>query len=323
MPWIAAIISTVGGGILASQQQKAAKKGYKQAAASQEEAYGRARGELSPYGDVGKSALYQLAQLQGIEGYRTPSELELTNLMANKPLPPGEVSTDGKTDLLKGVAAVGGVLSPLTAPLTMGLFGKSDKKKRAAAAAASAQYEQDLATWEAKKAELEKQRDVELQTYDPTAVLQKTPGYQFRYDTGLGAVASNQAARSNVLGGRALKELEQYGQGYASNEYANEVSRLSALAGMGQNAATTLGNLSINQGSSLANLSLGGAGANAGYYGDLNSVLQGSLGNYLTYQERQRRPQTQSPYATSYGGNIYSNPETANVFSGQDIFMNG
>lgn len=69
---------------------------------------------------------------------------------------------------------------------------------------------------------------------------QQDPGYQFRMSEGQKALQASSAARGLSNSGRALKELTRYGQDYASNEYGNaynrQYGRLSALAGIGQQA---------------------------------------------------------------------------------------
>lgn len=69
---------------------------------------------------------------------------------------------------------------------------------------------------------------------------QQDPGYQFRLDQGNKAINAAAAARGMANSGRTLKELTEYGQNFATNEYNNvynrQYNRLSALAGFGQNA---------------------------------------------------------------------------------------
>lgn len=311
MAWIAAIIAGVVGLGSASAQKKAAKKGQGQAAINLEKGYGMAKGEMAPYGDIGKGALYQLAALQGIEGYRTKDEQSYSEFLRTKPVMGafGQANErDFRTTLDKQekFATLGDTIGGVT-----GYFKKRTKKRQAQAVAANAatnaraeaQYKKDLSEWEAKRDSLKAISDESLKTYDPSAVLKATPGYQYRYDTGLGAVTNQQAARNSVLGGRGLKELTQYGQQYATNELSNEVSRLSGLAGMGQNASTALGNLSVGQGSNLANLAMQNAATNSAYYSDLNNVAQSSLGNYLAYKQRNQNPNSRSPYSSSYDSN--------------------
>jgi len=78
----------------------------------------------------------------------------------------------------------------------------------------------------------------------------KDPGYQFRMDEGARGVDASAAARGGVLSGGALKALERYRQGFASDEYGKaydrfnndltgRYNRLAGLAGTGQQATNS------------------------------------------------------------------------------------
>lgn len=91
------------------------------------------------------------------------------------------------------------------------------------------------------------------------------PGYQARLKLGTDALQRSAAARGGVLTGGTARDLNSYAQDYASNEYGNvynralqsygtnaqnyytgqgnAYNRLAALAGAGQNAVGTLGQL--------------------------------------------------------------------------------
>jgi hypothetical protein len=56
-------------------------------------------------------------------------------------------------------------------------------------------------------------------------VLNQDPGYQFRLSEGLKALQASQAAKGGLVSGGALKALEGYGQGLASQEYQNAYAR--------------------------------------------------------------------------------------------------
>lgn len=131
------------------------------------------------------------------------------------------------------------------------------------------------------------------------------PGYQFRLQQGQKAVEQSAAARGGAMSGGALKELTQYGQGFASNEYQNAFARnqqqlqnLFQGAGLGMNAvgqqssnlnqnsalgSSILGNASaldasvLGQNSALASQNLTGAGnaAAAGTVGGANAIIGG------------------------------------------------
>jgi hypothetical protein len=242
--------------------------------------------------------------LQGLSGYRTPEERAYLDFQETRPTAPGAPAGGGKKSNLL-TAGLGLGLGGITgAGAVLGIGGKKKKKKAAAqAAAAQADYESKLAAWQTQADQLKVASDTSLQGYsqaDATKrALEATPGYQYRYETGLGAVGSRQAARNAMLGGGALKELTKYGQDFATNEYGNEINRLSNLAGMGERSAQALSSISVGQGAGQAGLSLGNAAANSAYYGDINSVLQGSLGNYMAWQQRPQNQQ--NPYASSFG----------------------
>lgn len=68
---------------------------------------------------------------------------------------------------------------------------------------------------------------------DPSKI-QQTAGYQFDVDQGNQAINRSAAARGQLGGGGVLAELAKYGQGMASKEYGNQVSRLSELIGQKQ-----------------------------------------------------------------------------------------
>lgn len=88
--------------------------------------------------------------------------------------------------------------------------------------------------------------------------LQNSPGYQFRISEAQKMIQNSQAARGNLLSGGALKELSQYGQGLASEEYGNRVNQLQGLANMGQDAATAQAGIYNQNIPGQTNLSLGG-----------------------------------------------------------------
>lgn len=79
------------------------------------------------------------------------------------------------------------------------------------------------------------------------ADLEMDPGFAFRMQEGQKALERSAAARGTSLSGGALKELERYSQGVASDEYSkafdrfrtgqnDRFSKLSTLAGFGQDS---------------------------------------------------------------------------------------
>jgi hypothetical protein len=92
---------------------------------------------------------------------------------------------------------------------------------------------------------------------------ERDPGYQWRMDEGNRGIAATQAARGGLLSGAAAKEAARYNQGFASNEYQNAYNRftndqegqynkLSGIKSSGQNAATSLLSVNMQQGNNMA-----------------------------------------------------------------------
>jgi len=65
--------------------------------------------------------------------------------------------------------------------------------------------------------------DQPIPKWTPTTVedMKADPGYQFRFQQGQEAVENSAAARGSLLGGNTLRALNEYGQGFASNEFGN------------------------------------------------------------------------------------------------------
>jgi hypothetical protein len=100
------------------------------------------------------------------------------------------------------------------------------------------------------------------------------PAYQFDLNQGLDAIQRSAAAKGGLNSGGTMKALNDYAQGQASNEYQNaynrfmnnqntQFSRLSSLAGMGQSAAGSLGDLGMNFGNMIGSDYTGAANAQA------------------------------------------------------------
>jgi len=122
----------------------------------------------------------------------------------------------------------GGALSPLSALLT----GRS--------------YDQETGEF------------TQLSPEERFSSFEASPGYQFRLDEGLKAVQNAQSARGKSgLGGGALKELTQYGQGLASSEYGNYINNLMGLSNIGQSAAGQSSNLAYNTAGRLGSSEIG------------------------------------------------------------------
>lgn len=131
------------------------------------------------------------------------------------------------------------------------------------------------------------------------------PSYQFRLQQGL-AQTQNQANQAGgLIGGNAMKALQDYSQGLASTEYGNAFNRfqaqrsniyntLASIAGVGQAAQQQANQVAQNFANAQTGLTTGGAAAQAaGRVGAANAIsggLQGAGSSYALY--RLMQPQT-------------------------------
>lgn len=153
----------------------------------------------------------------------------------------------------------------------------------------------------------------------------RDPSYQFRLEQGLRALRANQAATGLLQTGQGLKDITDYAQGAASQEYSNAYqrfmeqqnqayNRLAALAGVGQTAtgAATSAGTAAGQGigsnimggvGAAGNLLTSGAAARAGgVVGGANAItgaLGGGLQNWMALQYLNRPSVTSTPYLGS------------------------
>jgi hypothetical protein len=146
----------------------------------------------------------------------------------------------------------------------------------------------------------------------PTGVTeQNDPGYQFRLSQGLSALQNSAASRGGLLSTGTAKNINDYAQNSASNEYGNVYnralgtyqtnqqnfntnnnnlySRLSGLSGQGLQAGSSLGGMLQSGASNVAGINANeaqqygsaiqnqGAATASGYIGSANA-WQGALG---------------------------------------------
>lgn len=116
--------------------------------------------------------------------------------------------------------------------------------------------------------------------YDQGFDFQADPGYQFRVSEGQKALDAKNAATGGRISGRAMKEMEQFRQGVASDEYARAHARQSSLASV---ADASQQNLLMNQAgrTDAANLTAQGhqaalAGMGFGAQRDLANIRTGA-----------------------------------------------
>lgn len=114
------------------------------------------------------------------------------------------------------------------------------------------------------------------------------PGYAFRLQEGQRQVDNSAAARGSTLSGGALKALQRYGQGMASQEFQNSFNRLSNVSTQGQNSAAGQASNDMAFGQQQgANTRAAGDAYGAGQLGQANAwsgAIQGSVNNYQNNQ---------------------------------------
>lgn len=293
--WAAAI--GAAGGLGASVMGRdASNAASDKALAAQLMAFKYANKELAPYNAVGDQGLYDYASLLGIEGYRTPEEIEYNKLLNqyNKMYGEGVKQTD-----------VGRTVNRLL----------NDKFETPYEAKYKASHKQKKDEWDAKLAAALEAKNKSLEGFDPTAKLRSTPGYQFRYNTGLNALQNSQAARGYDQSGRAMKELVDYGQNFATNEYQNELARRASVMDLGRNTTTSLANIGLGMGNNASNTFMQQGQNNANMYYNMNNALQGSLANYAYLRNNPQRTTPNSAYSI----NSATIPNESSTFGSQWI----
>lgn len=151
------------------------------------------------------------------------------------------------------------------------------------------------------------------------------PGYWWRLQQGQQAVQNGAAAKDGALSGAALKDLMGYNQDMASTEYGNAFnryqttqgnifSRLSSLAGLGQNAAAGVGNQGVQlAGQAGQALQNAGTAAGGGIVGAGNALAGGAT-NYGAYRYATGGPTGISNPTTGIADNYQNTPiVTGNV----------
>lgn len=133
---------------------------------------------------------------------------------------------------------------------------------------------------------------------------QMDPGYNFRMEEGQKAIERSAAARGGLNSGATLKALTKFGQGVASEEYANAYNRFNAdrdrrfnrassIAGVGQTANSALQTAGSNYANQVGANTMGAADARgaAGIASanQIGSTLGGLANNWMDYSLSKRK----------------------------------
>lgn len=155
------------------------------------------------------------------------------------------------------------------------------------------------------------------QTFKPSDLTQD-PSYQFRLNEGMRAIQARGAATGMLQTGQGLRDISDYGQQSASQEYGSAYdrfmrnqealySRLSGLAGIGTQAAGAAGQAGMQAGQTMGATTVGAARAGseyltsgaaaqaAGRVGSTQALAgagQSGMQDWMTLQYLNRMPQT-------------------------------
>lgn len=139
--------------------------------------------------------------------------------------------------------------------------------------------------------------------------LQNSSAYKFRLDQGMNAITRKAAAAGFRGSGNVLYELQNFGQGLASEEYQNEFNRRYSLAQLGQSSAAALAGASVQAGNTMANsLTQGGLGAAQAQSGLFGGLAQGAgmgLGYLFATSDLRVKDNISLLYKDSRGFNWY------------------
>jgi hypothetical protein len=118
---------------------------------------------------------------------------------------------------------------------------------------------------------------------DALNAFRDSPGYQFGLKTGLNGVQTSAAANGSLFSGGTLKDLNNFGQGYADQQYGNWLGNLSGLASGGTGAAGSAVNASTNEGNNISNLLTGQGAVQAQGNANTSGAITGGLSDILKY----------------------------------------
>lgn len=167
-------------------------------------------------------------------------------------------------------------------------------------------------------------------SFDPSSIT-SSPGYQFSQTQGLQQAQNAIAPNVGALSGPALQALTNYSTGNAEqyyNNYFNQAqsqyltnfntqqtqqqnifSRLSGIAGLGQNAASNTGTAGTALGTGAAqSTAAAGASQAAGTVGAANAISGGASGVGNAFALNSILSQNQTPANPTYGTTAAGNP---------------
>lgn len=119
----------------------------------------------------------------------------------------------------------------------------------------------------------------QAQPFDPFEDFYASPDYKFRLQEGMKAIERSAAARGGLRSGATMKAIGNYSQGVAAGEWGNYVNRLSALAGIGQQATQDTAQLGQNYADNMTNIYGNAGNARASAYANTGSAINQGVTN--------------------------------------------
>lgn len=131
----------------------------------------------------------------------------------------------------------------------------------------------------------------------------RTPGYQFMVGEGTDALTHKAASAGGLQSGNFMRDLAKFRQGLASTTFQSDyVNPLFRLAGMGQNAASTLAGQGQGYaqmaGDALGNKGQALASGQVGMTNAINEGLGSYVNNSMMMEQMKRVPQQSTAYAS-------------------------
>jgi len=208
---------------------------------------------------------------------------------------------NGLPEWMSGFGGGGGSMWEDLIPLAGQLLGSwmegrgADKASEAQIKAALAAIAEQRRQYDTSRADqmpwLEAGRAALARLTDPNAFT-TSPGYEFVRREGNRDIGNSFAARGGALSGNALRALDNYNTGLASQEYNNWFNQNASIAGIGQASAQNLGALGQSNANNVSNLLTNQGNARAsGILGQTDAYTNGlnQLGQWYGNYRRSRQ----------------------------------
>jgi len=149
-------------------------------------------------------------------------------------------------------------------------------------------------------------------SYDEaTSAFRTSPGYDFALKTGQNQVQTSAAAGGRLFSGKTLKDLTNYGQGMADQQFGNWFNRVGGIAGSGNAATNNQITLAGNNASSLGQIAMEGGNNQASSYIRGANALTGGIQNIADQYQYYNPPSWLKGAAQAGNFNNGFNPRTA------------